>query len=363
MLKFREGTREAKLEETPIGMVGPQFASKAAPVLGYVAQLVPAPPRFTVVENWAAHKIMGMPLSLDTNAIFDLDRFGGVKLLRVSCYIKACRLRAATKTVYGYSEMFQELKRYAIDGLPVAEYLRGALIPPGWDGPSFATNLHLASLGLDLGVDQHASAIHELFLSLHNGGRGRRSVQAAFYTLLRTFYPSDWGNTLTRKINVFSCVRLDDGFFVSAAFQGIIPVVRKIGMRGACAIIKTWSNAWTTSSRMHEAETLPCVFGCGGVDSLEHYLCCESLWTIVISCSQGRVEHLHVCPATKLGFGPMPATWLRRLVVAFNCFHAIKMAHRSEIQLFAESGHPHQVHSRLLNYAVEFCRDFRWDVV
>ena len=233
MLKFRARTREAKLDETPIGLVGPHFASKAAPVLGYVAQLVPPPPGFTVVENWAAHKVMGMPLCLDTNAIFDLERFGGVKLLRVSCYIKACRLRAATKTILGFSEMFKELEKWARDGVPVADYLRGSLVPPGWDGPSFATNLHLASLGLDLGIDQHASKVRELFGSLQSDGRGRRSVQAAFYKLLCTFYPSDWENTLTRKLNVFPCVLLSEGFFASSAFQDIIPIVRKLGTRGA----------------------------------------------------------------------------------------------------------------------------------
>lgn len=90
---------------------------------GYVAQLVPPPARFTQVENWAAHKILGMPLSLDANAMFDLQNFGGVKLPRVACYMKACMLRAAAKTVTGYTEMVHELEQWAPLGVPVAKHM------------------------------------------------------------------------------------------------------------------------------------------------------------------------------------------------------------------------------------------------
>ena len=65
-------------------------------------------------------------------------------------------LRAALRTVHGYSEMFKELEYWAQYGVPVAANLRGSLVPPGWDGPSFATSLHFAPLGMGLGLDQHA---------------------------------------------------------------------------------------------------------------------------------------------------------------------------------------------------------------
>ena len=95
-------------------------------------------------------------------------------------------------------------------------------------------------------------------------------------------------------------------------------------------------------------------------DSLEHYLCCEPLWRIIISCSHGDKELLKASPATKLGFGSSLSAWLQRLCVAFSCYHAIKLGHRAEVQYMVESGNPCQIITRLLNYAVLFSRDMCW---
>ena len=270
-------------------------------------------------------------------------------------------LRAAAKTVVGYADMVHELEEWASLGVPVAARLRGSLTPPGWDCPSFATHLHRASQGLGLGLDQHAVQIKALFDSLvADRSGGRKNIQAAFYKLLCTFYPSNWAGTLERKVAAFSCVEVPPRFFRSSEFDSVIPIVKSIGVRGATSIVKTWANAWTTSSRMHEAAVLPCIFGCGAVDSLDHYLCCDPLWTVVISCTHGHSELLQASPLTKLGFGQSPLAWLQRLCVAFRCYHAIKLGHRSEIQCMVESGNPCQVLLRLFNYAGVFSRDFKW---
>ena len=46
--KFRNRAREIAGSGTPLGLVGPEFASRAVPVLGYVGQLVPPPKIFTM---------------------------------------------------------------------------------------------------------------------------------------------------------------------------------------------------------------------------------------------------------------------------------------------------------------------------
>ena len=94
-----QGAREVKESGLPLAMVGPQFASRAVSVLGYKAQLVPPPRNFTTAELWAAHKVMGMPLSLDVESMFNMDKYGGVKLVRVVNYLHSCMLRAVTKTL------------------------------------------------------------------------------------------------------------------------------------------------------------------------------------------------------------------------------------------------------------------------
>ena len=63
-----------------------------------------------------------------------------------------------------------------------------------------------------------------------------------------------------------------------------VQVSCKMGTSRMMILIKSWLNSWTTSSRM-EQEIGDCVFCCGGGDALHHYLRCDHLWTILISCA------------------------------------------------------------------------------
>ena len=52
----------------------------------------------------------------------------------------------------------------------------------------------------------------------------------------------------------------------------------------AFALVRTLSNGWTTSSRMHEPCIRSCFFGChNSRDELAHYLSCTRLWRSVKS--------------------------------------------------------------------------------
>ena len=92
--------------------------------------------------------------------------------------------------------------------------------------------------------------------------------------------------------------------------------------------IKTLVGGWTTSARMHEAERLPCFFGCrASCDDLPHYLLCRRL--------QRSVEY-----ATKR---PLPDSILARLgldndiacvcclSVAFTTYHTVSNKYKTEI--------------------------------
>ena len=134
--------------------------------------------------------------------------------------------------------------------------------------------------------------------------------------------------------------------------------LKKCGARVAMSVIKSWANAWTTSSRMHEAICLPCIFGCDDcTDSLNHYLICDPLWSIVISCSSNQCEHLRCGPFSKLGLEASPMIWWRMLSIAFSCYHAIKVGHRDEVLSCAASGHPQKLLDRLIGYAQVFSRE------
>ena len=95
-----------------------------------------------------------------------------------------------------------------------------------------------------------------------------------------------------------------------------------------------------------------CMFGCEGEpDKFEHYLNCDHLWTVVISCTFRRVEHLHAVPLVKLGFGENSSEWLQMLSVAFACYHQIKFSHRAEVEACKSSGDYCSILLRLVGYA------------
>ena len=161
-----------------------------------------------------------------------------------------------------------------------------------------------------------------------------------------------WESTLSRKLDSFDCLDDFDVIVDDKRISTLAQVTSNLGPRVAAAAIKSWANAWTTSSRMHDPIPLPCIFGCeGGEDSLNHYLCCDPLWTAVISCSFRRTELLWSDPVSRLGLDGSQES-LKMLTVAFSCYHALRMGHRDEVfASLACGGHSCQVHDSLVSYA------------
>ncbi len=192
--KFKERVREIKAEGLPLGLAASRLAVRAIPVLGYKAQICSLPPYFSQVELWAAHKLLGIPLSLDLNAAFGLGMMGGPKIVRATHYMRASMLRSASKTIGGYAEMHDKLTNAATDGASLACYARHDIRPPGWQSQAFVSNLTWATTGRGLGLDEHAAAIERAFSDIKSGvGRKpRQSQQGAFYAYLQTLTPPDW---------------------------------------------------------------------------------------------------------------------------------------------------------------------------
>ena len=87
-------------------------------------------------------------------------------------------------------------------------------------------------------------------------------------------------------------------------------------------VIKTWMNAWTTSSRIGGAHHIyPCLFGCSDVtDRLGHYIECPRLFTLWkymhrnLSihatkrwglCSPSKSDIMHICCVFQLIMPPL----------------------------------------------------------
>ena len=61
-------------------------------------------------------------------------------------------------------------------------------------------------------------------------------------------------------------------------------ILKSMRKHEAMQVVKTWANAWATSSRYHENPVLPCIFGCppspGSDDRLSHYIACPIMWSL-----------------------------------------------------------------------------------
>ena len=85
---------------------------------------------------------------------------------------------------------------------------------------------------------------------------------------------------------------------------------------------KTVCGAWTTSHRMHEADQLPCIFGCTDAkDTMCHYMICPVLWQLAreaypLEASSALSSRLCLVSPSKDS--------LNRLSIAFGIFHAVK---------------------------------------
>ena len=67
-----------------------------------------------------------------------------------------------------------------------------------------------------------------------------------------------------------------------------------------------------------------CVFCCGGGDALHHYLRCDHLWTLLISCAHLDTKWLIATPAQRLVFVEPNATSLLLITVASRVYHGME---------------------------------------
>ena len=86
--------------------------------------------------------------------------------------------------------------------------------------------------------------------------------------------------------------------------------------------LKTISNAWHTTSRMHEDVKWPCIFGClDCTDTLMHYLICPVLWQIANEII-GHEPSVHI--GSRLCLCLPSETKLKRLAMTHAIYHFCK---------------------------------------
>ena len=152
-------------------------------------------------------------------------------------------------------------------------------------------------------------------------------VQAKVMIALQaSFVVPDVASFLATKLKVTLSADLYDsisGTFVDSQWlTSLIEIMQEVKIHCRMVWWKTVCGAWTTSHRMHEADQLPCVFGCTDAkDTLCHDLICPVLWQLA----------REVCPLevssdlpSRLSLVSPSRDSLNRLSIAVGIFHAVK---------------------------------------
>ena len=170
--------------------------------------------------------------------------------------------------------------------------------------------------------------------------------------------PSPWSAFVTRKVGTWVPGDLSAWTWNDDLERRVKGILGKVSLRVSSAVTKSWANAWTTSSRMHEEERLPCIFGCADCDDeLAHYICCDPLWTAAISNSYSSVELLHRSPLERLCLIDPHVEDACLLALTFNCYHAVKLANREIVDKCVQVGDFSAIQDKLMSLADAFKKD------
>ena len=134
------------------------------------------------------------------------------------------------------------------------------------------------------------------------------------------------------------------------AFDTYFELLKQAKGFRAMASIKSVLGAWCTSSRMHEPNILPCLFGCPcpAVDTFTHYVQCPCLWweVHIFLISHNLVDlafKIHFVGTSdqalffKLGLEAECYDDFLPIALAFGLYHAFKLHSKAEVLRHLES--------------------------
>ena len=172
------------------------------------------------------------------------------------------------RTHHLWSEWLRQLRIAAFESLPFSVGLGPLLSPPFWDNLPIVINLE-AAWKTNLG-DSWRDALPQ--------AKSKVIQKIAYTNFLASRFPCDLhGHIMKHAIDFCG----DKNEINSAGVSAGLECAKSLPCTLATQILKSWINSWATSHRFHERIRLPCLLGCGGADSLHHYLKCQRLWDLV----------------------------------------------------------------------------------
>ena len=137
----------------------------------------------------------------------------------------------------------------------------------------------------------------------------------AYPEFLRLLYPDDLAIVLQRRLQ-----KILGSKFNPDSLAPALLIVKSLKPHVAVQVIKTWSNAWATTHRFHEARRLPCLFGCSdALDSLNHYAFCPYISSVTERCN-----HSHK-PSCMLGLADPSVIGMKGVAAMFYAYHSVSL--------------------------------------
>jgi hypothetical protein len=255
----------------------------------YVSQVCRMPEIIGRAERVAIHRIWHFATNaLTTASYLHLHNVGAPRIRSGVGEIYATQLRTAWRFKEVWQGWLEQIKNATDCYGNLITVARDELTPDFWDHPPIAQILSEAWHGTPLvPIKAQVAALVKSkinLLSVENpavsreGPKNKITVQKwAYPEFLRLLYPDDLALVLQRRLQKI----LGSNFNPDSLAPALL-IVKSLKPHVAVQVLKTWSNAWATTHRFHEARRLPCLFGCPDeADSLNHCALCPYIKSVM----------------------------------------------------------------------------------
>ena len=249
------------------------------------------------------------------------------------CEVYATQLRTAWRFKDVWQAWLEQIKRTTDSYRNLITVARDKLTPDFWDHPPIAQILSEAWHGTHLEPikAQVAATVKSKLDSLsfevpdlsRESQCNKVTVQKwAYPEFLRLLYPDDLAIVLQRRLQ-----KIIGPNFNPDSLAPALLIVKSLKPHIAVQVIKTWSNAWATTHRFHQARRLPCLFGClDAPDCLNHYAFCPFVINVMEQTAGTVLSRMpsHT-PACMLGLENPCRTGMKGVAATFYAYHSVSL--------------------------------------